>query len=204
MASPDGGSVNALEKYAQRVEYERRFLVEPRPVRGPEPRSDWRAQVTGPIRRIEDRYLSGGRLRLRRVTELDSGRVQLKLTKKDASDVPHRHLFATILLEQGEFDALWTLPGHPLSKLRHRVDESGARFGVDVFQGPLSGLVLAEVEADSEETLAAICVPSFALGEVTRDPFFAGGMLCRTSPAELGVRLRELGLPLSAWSGSAG
>ncbi|HSS50759.1 MAG TPA: hypothetical protein VLX28_17610 [Thermoanaerobaculia bacterium] len=58
-------------------------------------------------------------------------------------------------------------------------------FSIDVFEGELDGLVLCETEADGLDELMAIQPPAFASREVTEDPFFTGGNLCRTSRAEL-------------------
>ena len=66
-----------LPKYAHWVA-ERRFLVDAGrlPAR------------LGRARRIEDLYIEGGRLRLRRVTELSTGEQTFKLAKKYAPDNP--------------------------------------------------------------------------------------------------------------------
>ena len=62
-----------VPKYA-RIEYERRFLVDPN--------SDWRSFVKPYTKRLADRYLACGRLRLRRLEDSDTGRVAFKMTKK--------------------------------------------------------------------------------------------------------------------------
>ena len=48
---------------------------------------------------------------------------------------------------------------------------------------------MCEVEADSLEELMAIEPPPYARHEVTADPFFTGGNLCRTSRADLLAKL---------------
>jgi hypothetical protein len=53
----------------------------------------------------------------------------------------------------------------------------------------LDGLVLCEVEAGGIEELMAAEPPAYAKHEVTEDPFFTGGSLCRTTRADL---LRKL------------
>jgi CYTH domain-containing protein len=62
-------------------------------------------------------------------------------------------------------------------------------FSIDVFEGELDGLILCETEAEGLEELMAIQPPVYVRHEVTEDPFFAGGNLCRTPRAEL---LRKL------------
>ncbi len=48
---------------------------------------------------------------------------------------------------------------------------------VDVFEGSLDGLVMAEAEFDSDDAMIAFPSPPFALREVTDDPRYTGGML---------------------------
>lgn len=66
-----------VPKYA-RIEYERRFLVDPS--------FDWQRTVKPYSKLLEDRYLDCGRLRVRRLEDSDTGRVAFKLTKKFESD----------------------------------------------------------------------------------------------------------------------
>ena len=70
----------------------------------------------------------------------------------------------------------------PLSKRRHRAQSGGLAWGVDVFGGPLAGLVLAEREFDSDAELRAAAPPEFAALEVTDDVAFSGGALATTEP----------------------
>lgn len=93
-----------------RVEYERRFLVSPQ--------EDWKNAVETYSKIFEDKYLRNTRLRLRILTDSDTGRRVIKLSKK------------------------------------------------------------AEP-------------PSYAKHEVTDDPFFEGGNLCRATRADL---LRKLSM----------
>ena len=60
------------------------------------------------------------------------------------------------------------------------------------FQDELAGLVMCEVEAGGVEELMQIEMPEYAVAEVTEDPFFTGGHLCRTSRDELARRLGEI------------
>ena len=95
----------------------------------------------------------------------------------------------TTWLSDEEYDALVTLPGRRLQKTRHYDDSTGRIFGIDVFAGELEGLVLCESEADSDEELRGIVAPSYGWVEVTADPFFTGGHLCRVRRAELAAKL---------------
>ena len=151
-----------------RVERERRFLAPGPPQRG-----------VMAERRIVDRYLDGTRLRLRRSTPVGDGAtpVSLKLTQK----IPGRPwgTLTTVYLSEQEYAVLAALPARTLVKRRLSVPP----FGYDVFDGPLTGLVLAEAEFPDDERAAALAVPA-GLVEVTADARFTGGRLVAGDPAE--------------------
>lgn len=164
-----------------RVEYERRFLVSPH--------EDWKSAVEPYSKTFEDKYLHGTRMRLRRLTDSDTGRRLLKLTKKSESASPYFHTISRILLSPEEYEILEGLEGDPLKKVRYYHHDLGRVFSIDVFEGELDGLILCETEAEGFPELMAVQPPLYARHEVTEDPFFTGGNLCRASRAEL---LRKL------------
>ena len=167
-------------KYAL-LENERRFLVAKAPV-----------LATAHVRLIEDLYLEGGRLRLRKVTHFDGAATEFKLCKKYPSADPTSGAIVNIYLTAEEHASLADLPGRPLRKRRHRVAHGGRTFGVDVFEGALAGLVTCEAEADSAEAIAMLAFPPWATHEVTADPFFTGGHLSGLAAGEVQARLVEL------------
>jgi len=65
--------------------------------------------------------------------------------------------------------------GRRLVKTRHTVPHGGLAWAVDVFEGPLAGLVLAEVELP--DPAHEINLPPWAGGEVTQDPRYANAVL---------------------------
>jgi CYTH domain-containing protein len=164
-----------------RVEYERRFLVSPQ--------GDWRRSVEPYSKIFQDRYLRPGRLRLRILTDSDTGRRLIKLTKKFESDSPYFQRIGRILLSPGEHELFAVLPGDQLQKTRYYHHHQGRVFSIDVFEGELDGLILCETEADGLEELLSIRPPAYARHEVTEDTFFTGGNLCRSSRVDL---LRKL------------
>jgi CYTH domain-containing protein len=164
-----------------RIEYERRFLVSPQ--------GDWRSAVQPYSKIFEDKYLRNARLRLRIQTDTDTGRRLIKLTKKFESESPYFQRIGRILLSPGEYELLAALEGYPLRKTRHYHLDGGRVFSVDIFEGDLDGLILCETEAEGLEELMSIQPPAFGGQEVTEDPFFTGGNLCRTTRGEL---LRKL------------
>lgn len=173
--------MNTEEAKYTRVEYERRFLVAPH--------ADWRSAVESYTKTFEDKYLRHTRLRLRILTDSDTERRLIKLTKKFESPSPYFRTVSRILLSPGEYELLDGLEGDRLRKVRHYQNYRGRVFSVDVFEGELDGLVLCEVEAEGLEELMAAEPPAYAKHEVTEDSFFTGGNLCRMTRADL---LRKL------------
>jgi CYTH domain-containing protein len=170
-------------KYA-RVERERRFLLA-----APPPASAITAS-----RRIVDRYLPGTRLRLRRVEGPDSGASEFKLTQKVPAGRPGyvQGLITNTYLSAAEYDLLAGLPARVLSKTRLSVPP----WGIDIFDPPLHGLILAEAEFSTDEEAQAFVPPEATSAEVTDDARFTGGNLARTRRPDLLAWLAEYGIKL--------
>jgi CYTH domain-containing protein len=177
--------MDAEETKYSRVEYERRFLVSPR--------TNWRSVVEPYSKRFEDRYLRNSRLRLRLLTDSDTGRQIIKLNKKFDSDSPYFQTVSRILLSQREYQLFDGMEGDRISKIRHYHNYLGRVFSIDVFEGELDGLVLCETEADNLDELLKARPPEYTRQEVTEDAFFRGGNLCRTTRAELLGKLTTFG-----------
>jgi CYTH domain-containing protein len=160
-----------------RSERERRFLVV-----GELP-------PCGQERQIEDRYLTGTRLRLRRVSA--GSEVVHKLTQKvrPQADDPFEVALTNVYLEAGEYDRLLVLPAAALRKTRNDCEVDGIHFAVDEFHDALVGLRLAEVEvADLDALLPR---PDWLGREVTRDDRYSGGALALASLAQIGELLAD-------------
>jgi CYTH domain-containing protein len=142
---------------------------------------------------IEDRYLDGTRLRLRRQVPR-GGPIVVKLTQKLAAPGEHgeQGVLTTFYLSEAEHAALASLPAGTLRKTRLIV----APYGVDVFAAPLDGLVLAEIEFDSLDAAAAFRPAPFCLAEVSADRRFTGGSLVRASRDEVAAWAAEHGIEL--------
>jgi CYTH domain-containing protein len=170
-------------KYA-RIERERRFLLT-----SPPP-----ASAVVATRRITDRYLTGTRLRLRRVEHVDTANYEYKLTQKIPTDPPGpvQGLITNTYLTRAEYDVLASLPADVLSKTRLSVPP----MGIDVFDGRLKGLIMAEAEFTSDATAAAFMPPPYCAAEVTTDPRFTGGRLVRADPDELARWMTEYDISL--------
>lgn len=153
-----------LPKYAHWVA-ERRFLVDAASM----PRLD-----EAGARRIEDLYIDGGRLRLRAITHA-SGEREFKLAKKYAPDNPLIGPMTNLYLDAEEYAVLSKLPGARIAKRRHKV----GGFVVDVFEGPLEGLITAECEATNRMAAMAVEIPPWCVREVTTELAFTGGALAQ-------------------------
>lgn len=152
-------------KYAY-VERERRWLCANLP-----------AELVIGADTITDLYVNGTRLRLREATPQDGGPVMRRLGRKADVDPAHR-LITSIYLSEAEFALLSGMPGRTLRKVRHRLRPlNGLAFSVDVFEGQLQGLILAECEFDDDAQMAACPHPPFAVREVTDDPRYGGAWL---------------------------
>jgi adenylate cyclase len=123
---------------------------------------------------IEQGYLAiaedGTEVRLRRL-----GDETLLTVKRGAGE---RRLEEEIELDRDQFDALWPLTEQRrISKTRHFVPHGDLTIEVDVFEGALAGMVVGEVEFESEDQSAAFDPPAWLEDEVTGDPRYANESL---------------------------
>jgi CYTH domain-containing protein len=157
-------------KYA-RVERERRYLLQDLP------QGLMRAS---PHVQITDNYITGTRLRLRKVRDPQTNKWTLKFTQKFAPEPEDlsRTLITNIYLDAQEYELLSVFEANEIRKNRYRFESEGRQFSVDMFLGELFGLVLAEVSFENDEELDNFLKPQFALAEVTNNELFTGGKLC--------------------------
>ena len=173
-------------KYA-RVERERKFLLADLPEGLT--RADPHLQIT-------DNYITGTRLRLRKVRDPRTNKWVVKFTQKFAPDPEDlsRTIITNTYLNALEAETLSVFNTNEIRKNRYRFEFAGREFGVDMFLGDLFGLVLAEVSFETDEEIASFEKPPFALADVTDDPIFAGGSLCELTFAEVRQHILEKGL----------
>jgi len=146
------------------VEIERKFLVRKLP-------ADLDRHPSEPI---EQGYLAldgdGVEVRVRR----RAGRAVLTV-KQGSGLVRLEEEFA---VGQERFERLWPLTeGRRIEKVRHLVPVDGATAELDVYEGALAGLVVAEVEFDSVEASESFRPPEWLGHEVTGDPGYANRTL---------------------------
>jgi CYTH domain-containing protein len=157
------------DKYSL-VEREKRFLLATLP-----------GGIDKTFRIIEDVYFPDTHLRLRKVTDQLGRVLELKLTQKflaPGQGATERSI-TTLYLNQTEYDMLAGLSGHHLRKRRYSYKASSHPYSIDVFEGHLAGLLLAEVDYSQNEPTPTL--PAFALEDVTHDLFFTGGHLAALS-----------------------
>jgi len=168
--------VSNSKKYTL-IERERRFLVSELP-----PDDPWAT------RRITDLYISGTRIRLRHSEGMVQGQAEVvrKLTQKipeHGGPPGHQGLITTMYLDESEYDQFAKLPGHVLTKTRL----SFPPMGLDVFDQPHDGLLIAEIEFPDDDSMATFEPPAWCGHEVTGDPQYRGSHLAHLS--DRGARL---------------
>jgi hypothetical protein len=165
------------DKY-RRPEWERRFKVRQLPD----------GVLAGAERHtLDDLYLPFGRMRLRRQAAAD-GNVVFKLTQKLPGwrGDPRGIALTTIYLDAPAYEELHAVlkdRGHSLRKVRHRLEGYGG-LCVDIFEGPLHGVVLAEIEFEDADAMSAYAAPDWCGKEVTEDSRYTGFVLARDGLAE--------------------
>src|SRR5688572_10629875 len=173
----DQNTVVPESKYA-RVERERRYLLRDLPEGMT--RADPHVQIT-------DNYITGSRLRLRKVREPRTNQWTVKFTQKfapDPSDLS-RTIITNTYLNALEAETFSIFNSNEIRKNRYKFEFDGRQFAVDMFLGDLFGLVLAETSFETDEELDSFPKPPFALVDVTNDELFSGGRLSELTFPEI-------------------
>lgn len=173
-------------KYA-RIERERRYLLPDLPEGLT--RADHHLQIT-------DNYITGTRLRIRKVRDPKTNKWVVKFTQKFAPNPQDlsRTIITNTYLNAIEAETLSIFAANEIRKNRYRFEFEGRQFAVDMFIGDLFGLVLAEVSFETDEELVNFPMPPFALAEVTNNEIFTGGRLSELKFAEVTDEITRSGL----------
>ena len=144
------------------MEIERKFLFDELP------------DDAGSSRRIEQGYLAitedGTEVRVRRWPD---GR---RLTVKHGSGEVRTEV--ELPLDEEQFSELWPLTeGRRVAKTRWHAPIGDLELELDVFEGPLEGLRVAEVEFPDEAAAEAFEPPGWIGAEVAEDPRYANERL---------------------------
>ena len=105
-----------------------------------------------------------------------------RLTLKFGSHLPVREEFEYDIPLAEALDMLPYAVGELIEKTRHHFRHGGYLYEVDVFEGRLDGLIVAELETEDEVPLAAL--PGWIGREVTGDMRYSNAMLALSEVAE--------------------
>jgi CYTH domain-containing protein len=182
----DQNTIVPESRYA-RVERERRYLLRDLPEGLT--RADPHLQIT-------DNYITGTRLRIRKVREPRWNKWIVKFTQKFAPDPNDlsRTIITNTYLNALEAEVFASYNTNEIRKNRYPFEFEGRKFSVDMFLGDLFGLVLAEVSFETDEELDNFPKPPFALVDVTNEPLFSGGKLCELTFSDVRAAIAERGL----------
>jgi adenylate cyclase len=154
------------------TEIERKFLL----AEAPEWLRDHEAQ------RIEQGYLA--------IEEGEGAEVRVRRRGEDTVLTVKRGMGRTreeeeIDLSEEQIRALWPLTeGRRIAKTRYLVPHDTLTIEIDVFEGGLAGIVMAEVEFESETASEEFDPPDWLGEEVTGDPRYANETLAAHGPPE--------------------
>jgi adenylate cyclase len=155
-------------RYGSAIEIERKFLVA-------EPPSDLERW---PSTEIEQGYLA-----------ITDDRPEVRVRRRDGNAFltvkaggGRVRVEEEIEIEPDRFDRLWPLTeGLRIEKTRYEIDAGdGLVIEVDVYKGDLEGLVVAEVEFDSEAAADAFAPPDWLGPDVTEDARYKNQRLARS------------------------
>ena len=173
-------------KYA-RIERERRYLLQDLPEGLT--RADYHLQIT-------DNYITGTRLRIRKVRDPKTNKWIVKFTQKFAPNPEDlsRTIITNTYLNAIEAETLAVFEANEIRKNRYTFEFEDRRFSIDMFLGDLFGLILAEVSFETDEDLDSFAKPPFALAEVTNNEIFSGGRLSELTFEDIRNEVARVGL----------
>ncbi|HEU4872287.1 MAG TPA: hypothetical protein VFT44_04240 [Pyrinomonadaceae bacterium] len=180
----DQNTIVPDSRYA-RVERERRYLLRDLPEGMT--RADPHLQIT-------DNYMTGSRLRLRKVREPRTNKWTVKFTQKFAPNPEDlaRTIITNTYLNALEAEVLSPIfNSNEIRKNRYPFEFDGREFSIDMFLGDLFGLVLAETSFETDEDLDNFPTPPFALVDVTNEPLFSGGRLCELTFSDVRAEIAK-------------
>jgi CYTH domain-containing protein len=173
-------------KYA-RVERERRYLLQDLPAGLS--RADHHFQIT-------DHYLTGTRLRIRKVRDPKTNKWVVKFTQKFAPNPADlsRTIITNIYLNAIEAETLGIFEANEIRKNRYRFEFQDRQYSVDMFLGDLFGLVLAEISFETDKEMDNFPPPPFAIANVTNNEIFTGGRLSELTFEDIRKEIERNGL----------
>ena len=166
------------------VRRERRYLLRDLPE--PLTRASEHVQIT-------DNYITGTRLRLRRIRVPATKERIWMFTQTGAPSQNDLSLIAEtdIYLSAYEYEVLSVFEGNEIRRNRYPFEHEGRAFEIDVYLGALWGLVLARTSFATIEEMKDFSPPSFALADVTNDETFTGRRLVELTIDDFRSRLEQ-------------
>ncbi|KQT47531.1 hypothetical protein ASG43_10605 [Aureimonas sp. Leaf454] len=148
------------------IEIERRFLVET---------DAWRAAFSaggGAARRLRQIYLAADETRTIRIRVTEG--VSAALTIKLGAGLSRGEFEYAIPLADADAMAVGAL-GQPIDKTRHDIPLGRHTIELDVYEGALAHLVVAEIELETETDV--LDLPAWLGREITGDPAYSNARL---------------------------
>ncbi len=179
-----------------RTELRRRFLIEALP--HPLTRASSHLQFF-------DNYITGTRMRLRSMRDPGTKDWTWSLQQRLVAERSGMNVLkiAEIHLNEEEHAVFEPFEGNEIRKNRYFHEFDGLAYDLDVFLGPLWGLNIASVRFDDEQAFLDMEPPSFAVFDVTNNPFFLGENLYEKKFEDIQLEVRRiadqrLGRPIDA------
>ena len=150
-----------------RTEFRRRYLIEVLP----EP-------LTRASRHLQlfDNYITGTRMRIRTARDPEMKQWTWVLQQRLVAELSGLTCLkiGEIYLNETEHTAFESFEGNEIRKNRYFHEFDGREFAFDMYLGALWGLNIASVEFPEGGSMKQFEMPSFAVFDVTNDPFFLG------------------------------
>ncbi|HVF54647.1 MAG TPA: hypothetical protein VM934_00775 [Pyrinomonadaceae bacterium] len=136
---------------------------------------------------VTENYVTGTPVCLVKLRLPETREVSWHLEKREPDERPRsaRVVYQNIDLDEYEYEALSVFEANELRYNRYPFDYEGWKYAVDVYLGPLWGLILAWTSFTSEEESESFELPTFAVLEVTRDEMFAASKLVELSADDI-------------------
>lgn len=142
-------------------------------------------------KKIVDLYVENGTphadLRIRKNAE------KYEVTRKiPVEDGDHsKQIETTIVISEAEFESLASVRARKVEKTRYYYPYEGRMAEVDVFEGDLRGLVVADFEFADDAEKDSFTMPDFCLADITQEEFIAGGVLAGKTYADMATTLER-------------
>jgi CYTH domain-containing protein len=136
---------------------------------------------------ITDNFVSNTRLRLRKIRTPETKERRWFLSRK-VHPVPGTLSASedvTMELSAYEYEVLAVFEGNEIRKNRYEYDHDGRSYFLDLYLGPLWGLIIAKTLCESDDDPESFPNPAFAVADVSEDPMFSAPRLAELTIEEI-------------------